>query len=177
MTENVVLVTEKDKQIGVLEKIEAHQKGLLHRAVSVLIFNTKGEFLLHKRAAIKYHSSDLWTNATCTHPRPEEDNKQAAIRRLNEEMGIVCDVKEVTSFKYKAYLDNDLIEHELDHVFVGVTDDLPFLNPEEASEYKYISYLDLISDVEEFPENYTVWFKIILKEAEKYIFNVINGVS
>ncbi|MBN2662033.1 MAG: isopentenyl-diphosphate Delta-isomerase [Bacteroidales bacterium] len=174
MIEQVVLVTEKDKQIGVLEKMQAHEQGLLHRAVSVLIFNTKGEFLLQKRAATKYHSSNLWTNATCTHPRPDEDNKDAAIRRLKEEMGLVCDVFEVKTFRYKAFLDNGLMEHELDHVFFGVSDDLPNLNLEEASDFKYISYLDLIADIQQSPENYTVWFKIILKEAEKSIISIVN---
>lgn len=172
--ENVILVTDNDKEIGTMEKLEAHQKGLLHRAVSILVFNSKGEFLLQKRAAEKYHSPNLWTNTTCTHPKPDENNLTAAVRRLKEEMGIFCDLKKIHSFKYKAFLDNGLVEHELDHVFVGVTDEIPKINFNEASEFRYISYLDLITEIQTQPENYTVWFKIILKEAEKEIMKIIN---
>ncbi|MBN2892869.1 MAG: isopentenyl-diphosphate Delta-isomerase [Bacteroidales bacterium] len=175
--EKVILVDKKDNEIGTVDKMEAHVQGLLHRAVSVLIFNTKGEMLLQQRAFDKYHSGGLWTNATCTHPRKNESNIDAAKRRLVEEMGISAELEEKFIFKYKAFLDNDLIEHELDHVFFGVTDKFPVLNSEEAVNFKYISYLELITDIEQNPDLYTVWFKIIMKEGEKEIFKMNNKLS
>lgn len=177
MEEKVVLVNKKDKEIGVMEKMEAHRKGELHRAVSVLIFNTKGEMLLQQRAKEKYHSGGLWTNATCTHPRENESNIDAAKRRLIEEMGIEAELEKKLTFTYKAFLNNNLVEHEYDHVFFGITNKFPTLNQAEAIDYKYLSFLDIITDVEQYPENYTAWFKIILKEAEKEITKFLASIS
>ncbi len=175
--EQVILVDSKNKEIGIMEKIEAHRKGLLHRAVSVLIFNSDGQILLQKRAKSKYHSGGLWTNTTCSHPIPNESAIDAAKRRLFEEMGIKCELEEKFTFIYKAFLDNNMIENEFDHVFFGTTDILPVINTEEVSDYKYISYLNLINDIEFNPDNYTVWFKILLKEAEKEIFKATNKLK
>lgn len=161
----VILVNEYDQEIGQMEKMEAHEKGLLHRAFSVFIFNSEGEMLLQKRALHKYHSPGLWTNSCCSHPYPNENVYDAANRRLNEEMGMSTDLNFAFSFQYKAEFDNGLIEHEYDHVFIGRTDQAPKLNPEEVAEFKYISIDELIQDIEINPDDYTPWFKICLNEV------------
>lgn len=171
MQNNVILVNENDQAIGTMEKMMAHQEAKLHRAISVFICNTKGEWLLQKRALHKYHSGGLWTNTCCSHPYPGESDIDAATRRLNEEMGMYSDVKELFSFIYKEKLDNELTEHELDHVFIGVTDALPTINEEEVAEYKYVSIDLLKKDIELNPQNYTVWFKKIYENVNEYIVN------
>lgn len=164
MTEYVVLVDENDKQLGLMEKQQAHVAGLLHRAFSVFVFNSKGETLLQKRAEGKYHSPGLWTNTCCSHPRENETYMQAAQRRLQEEMGFSCKLEEKFHFIYKAKLDNDLYEHELDHVFTGVYEGEFHINEEEVRDFKWISMEELIADINSNPDTYTVWFKIIFKE-------------
>lgn len=165
----VVLVDESDNQIGIAEKMEAHRKSLLHRAISVFICNSKGQWLLQRRAMSKYHSKGLWTNACCTHPFPGESNVDAANRRLIEEMGLRSDLRKLFHFTYIEKLDNELTEHELDHVFVGVNDDLPKINTDEVMDYKYIDYKDLSEDIKINPHNYTVWFRMIFERVHKYL--------
>lgn len=164
MEEFVVLVTENDEELGLMEKQQAHIAGLLHRAFSVFIFNSKGELLLQQRASDKYHSPALWTNTCCSHPRENETYLEAAHRRLQEEMGFDCDLEPKFHFIYKAKLDENLFEHELDHVFTGQFDGKIQINPEEVSAYKWISMDELIADMDSNPGQYTVWFKIIFKE-------------
>jgi len=164
----VILVDENDKKIGLMDKIEAHQKGLLHRAVSVFIINSNGEWLLQQRALEKYHSPALWTNTACTHPHPDETNIAAAKRRLLEEMGISAQLQEIFSFIYKDQLDENMTEHELDHVFIGISDDSPNLNKNEVVDYAYIKYEDLVKDVNLYPEKYTTWFKRIFKKVNDH---------
>ena len=147
--EKVILVDKTDHQIGEMEKQEAHIKGLLHREFSIFIFNSKGEVLLQQRAFHKYHSGGLWTNTCCSHPRNGETTIQAANRRLMEEMGMSCVLTEEFSFIYKAKLDNDLYEHELDHVLFGTTDLLPQINKEEVADYKYSSFQDIQQEMKE----------------------------
>ena len=159
------MVDEKDKEIGLEEKIKAHKEGKLHRAFSVFVFNQKGEMLLQRRALTKYHSGGLWTNTCCSHPRKGEDVDKAASRRLKEEMGFSCGLKEVFSFIYKTGFDNGLMEHEFDHVFVGAYESEPKINPEEVAEYKWVTMEDLLKDVKKNPQNYTFWFKEILKKV------------
>ena len=170
--EEVILVNEKDQPIGQMEKMEAHQKGLLHRAFSVLIFNSSDQVLLQKRASNKYHSGGLWTNTCCSHPRPGEKVLESANRRLMEEMGMTADLTERFHFIYKTDLDNDLVEHELDHVLVGQSDDLPKLNSDEAEDFKYIDLETLKQELKSSPENYTVWFKIIMEAYFDHQFKV-----
>lgn len=170
--EEVILVNEEDQPIGQMEKMEAHQKGLLHRAFSVLIFNSSEQVLLQKRASSKYHSGGLWTNTCCSHPRPGETVLDAANRRLMEEMGMTADLTERFHFIYKTDLDNDLVEHELDHVLVGQSDDLPKLNSDEAEDFKYIDLETLKEELKSSPENYTVWFKIIMEAYFDHEFKV-----
>ena len=170
--EEVILVNEEDQPIGQMEKMEAHQKGLLHRAFSVLIFNSSEQVLLQKRASSKYHSGGLWTNTCCSHPRPGETVLDAANRRLMEEMGMTADLTERFHFIYKTDLDNDLVEHELDHVLVGQSDDLPKLNSDEAEDFKYIDLETLKEALKSSPENYTVWFKIIMEAYFDHEFKV-----
>lgn len=158
----VVQVDENDNDVKFVPKLEAHFSGVLHRAVSVLIFDRDGKWMLQKRASDKYHSSGLWSNTCCSHPFPYEDAKVAAERRLHEEMGISCPLEKQYSFQYRAEFDNGLIEHELDHVFVGITDDIPNPNPEEVSEWRMISTTELENELRENPESFSEWFKIIV---------------
>ena len=165
--EQVVLVDQADNEVGTMEKMEAHRKGLLHRAFSICIFNADNEMMLQRRAAEKYHSGNLWTNTCCSHPRPEETVLEAAKRRLVEEMGFQCDMREVHAFVYRAELDQGLIEHELDHVLFGEYEGKPEINPEEVSEWKYMS-LDAIEEgIKKNPQEYTEWFKLLFPEVKK----------
>lgn len=162
MQEKVILVDEDDKTLGVMEKMEAHRKGLLHRAFSIYLFNSKGELLLQKRASGKYHSGGLWTNTCCSHPRPNEELLDAAMRRLREEMGINAGLKEVCDFSYKAILDKGMIEHELLHVYAGLFEGEANPDMEEAEDWKYVDPLFLLKDVKANAASYTEWFKITL---------------
>ena len=163
-TRDVVLVDENDQVLGTMEKLKAHQEGRLHRAFSVLIYNDKGEMLIHKRASDKYHCGGLWTNACCSHPRLDETPKDAALRRMQEEMGFTTDIEYIGKFIYKTEFENGLIENELDHVFVGKFNGEPVPDPEEVEDYKYIGVEKLKADIENFPQNYTVWFKKIVED-------------
>jgi isopentenyl-diphosphate delta-isomerase len=160
----VQLVDSSDQPTGAMEKLEAHKKGLLHRAISVLIFNSKGEMLLQRRALHKYHSPGLWTNTCCSHPYPNEDSKEAAERRLKEEMNIETSLNFVFKFTYNASFSNGLIENELDHVFIGYSDETPHLNTDEAVAFKWIDLIALRESIQNSPELYTVWFKIIIND-------------
>jgi len=160
----VVLVNELDQDLGVMEKLEAHQKGLLHRAFSVLIFNSNNELLLQRRAFGKYHSEGLWTNTCCSHPYPGETILSAGKRRLKEEMGMAVDLDEVFQFVYKAPLDNDLTEYELDHVLVGYSDDTPHLNLEEVSAFAWKNLDEIRTEIAENSTQYTAWFKILMTD-------------
>ena len=165
MEEFVILVDEKDNQLGLMPKMEAHEKAVLHRAFSVFIFNSKGELMLQQRAAHKYHSPLLWTNTCCSHQRDGETNIEAGERRFVEEMGFKTNLKEIFSFVYKAPFDNGLTEHELDHVMVGYFDGLPEINPEEVASFKWMSLEAVNADIKLHPNLYTAWFKIIFKES------------
>jgi isopentenyl-diphosphate Delta-isomerase len=168
MEERVILVDEQDKQVGTEEKLKAHEKGLLHRAFSIFIFNSQGEMLIHQRAKTKYHSGGLWTNACCSHPREGETVEQAAHRRLQEEFGFDCPLKEVFSFTYKAELDQGLTEHEFDHVLVGQYDGpIEKPNPEEIDNWCYIRMQDLQDELGDRGHLFTAWFKIAVAEALK----------
>jgi isopentenyl-diphosphate Delta-isomerase len=162
--EKVILVDERDNERGVMNKMEAHQKGELHRAISVFIFNSENKMLLQQRAKEKYHSPNLWTNACCSHPRPGELNEHAAQRRLFEEMGINTALAKKFDFIYRAKFENGLTEHEYDHVFIGKYDGDPKLNKAEAQDWKWISTTALQNDLEENPDAYTAWFKLIMKD-------------
>tara|TARA_B110000908_G_scaffold72439_1_gene87425 strand:+ start:2185 stop:2733 length:549 start_codon:yes stop_codon:yes gene_type:complete len=171
MEEQVILVDENDNQIGLMPKMEAHEKAVLHRAFSVFIFNKKGDLMLQQRAAHKYHSPLLWTNTCCSHQRDGETNIAAGTRRLQEEMGFTTDLKEVFSFVYKAPFDNGLTEHELDHVMVGTFEEKPEINIEEVENYKWMSLETVKNDIEATPDIYTAWFKIIFKESYQKLKN------
>ena len=166
--EKVILVNENDQEIGLMEKMEAHEKGLLHRAFSVFIFNSKGEMLLQKRANSKYHSPNLLTNTCCSHPRSGESTLAAANRRLMEEMGMTCELEHAFHFIYKVELDQGLYEHELDHVFIGTSDIEPIINPEEVSEFTYQTTGHILEEIDRNPSDYTEWFKICFNEVLKY---------
>ncbi|RKS53856.1 isopentenyl-diphosphate delta-isomerase [Gillisia mitskevichiae] len=159
--EKVILVNQKDEPIGLMPKMEAHEKGLLHRAFSVFIFNEKNELMLQQRALSKYHSPGLWTNTCCSHQREGETNIEAGKRRLQEEMGFTADLEDTISFIYKAPFDNGLTEHEFDHILVGNFNEEPMLNPEEAEAWKWMGLEEVSEDMENNPGVYTEWFKII----------------
>jgi len=150
--------------VSLCEKLQAHVEGKLHRALSVILFNDQGELLLQQRAHSKYHSGGLWTNTCCSHPRPGEPALDAAKRRLFEEMGICCALDKSFDFVYRAVVDKNLIEHEFDHVYFGRFNAEPQLNPEEAAAWKWMGLAALKKDVEQHPECYTAWFKILLSK-------------
>lgn len=164
MEEKVILVSRNDDQLGLMGKMEAHEKGVLHRAFSVFIFNRNGELLLQQRALEKYHSPGLWTNTCCSHQRDGESNIEAGKRRLQEEMGFSCAMEEVFWFVYKASFENGLTEHELDHVMIGYYDKDPEINKEEVASFKWMAVEDVRNDILNHPELYTEWFKIIFNE-------------
>lgn len=161
----VVLVDEQDNTLGVSEKLAAHEKGLLHRAFSIFIFNEQGELLLQQRAANKYHGAGLWTNACCSHPQWNEELEAAAVERLAYEMGLTCHLDYVFSFIYHTPVENNLIEHEYDHVFVGYTNVDPSPNPEEVQNYQWIDRESLLLDLAQNPTKYTFWFRTALAEV------------
>lgn len=169
--DTVILVDKDDNVRGTMDKMEAHRKGELHRAFSVLVFNSSGEMLLQKRARSKYHSGGLWTNACCSHPKPNEDIFDTIQRRVKEEIGIEVTPKFSYKFLYKTPLDQNLIEHELDHVFVAEFDGTPVLNLEEAEDWKFIDLPSLKDDVQKNPSAYTEWFKLILDHPQVQAYN------
>ena len=166
--EYVVLVDEQDNAIGTMEKQQAHVEGALHRAFSIFIFNSEKKLLLQKRATSKYHCGGLWTNTCCSHPRETENIQDAAIRRLQEEMGMQCELKAIFSFVYKAEFENGLTEHEFDHVFFGQSDQTPVLNLEEVEDYRYIGLSVLQEEIKEAPQNFTPWFLIALDRVTAF---------
>lgn len=159
-TREVILVDERDCEIGTMEKIEAHRQGLLHRAFSVFILNEEGQMLLQRRALSKYHSPGLWTNACCSHPSPGDNILESANRRLEEEMGFQCSLIEVGSFIYKTTFDNNLTEYEFDHVLLGIYNGEVTPNIEEVDEYHWMPFQQLESDIVTNKEDYTFWFHI-----------------
>jgi len=167
--EKVILVNEKDEQIGLMNKQEAHEKAMLHRAFSVFIFNENNELMLQQRALHKYHSPGLWTNTCCSHQRDKESTLEAGIRRLQEEMGFTTDLKESTSFIYKAPFENGLTEHEFDHILIGNYSNNPLINKEEVASWKWMSLEKVKSDVKVNPDEYTAWFKIIFDKFYNHL--------
>lgn len=163
------MVDQDNNQIGTMPKMEAHEKAVLHRAFSVFVMNNKGETMLQRRAAHKYHSPLLWTNTCCSHQRVGETNIQAGKRRLQEEMGFVTELNELFSFIYRAPFDNGLTEHELDHVMMGRYDEEPNINVEEVADWKWMKPQDIKNDIIEHPNNYTAWFKIIFEKFYDYL--------
>ncbi|WP_396177280.1 isopentenyl-diphosphate Delta-isomerase [Flavobacterium sp.] len=169
MEEQVILVNEQDEPIGLMAKLEAHEKAVLHRAFSVFILNERKEIMLQQRATHKYHSPLLWTNTCCSHQRNGETNVQAGTRRLQEEMGFTTELKELFHFIYKAPFDNGLTEHELDHVMIGYYTGEPHINSEEVENWKWMTIEAVRQDMQDNPGIYTVWFKIIFDEFYHYI--------
>ena len=171
MDEKLILVNEYDEIVGFSEKMRTHAEGKLHRAFSIFVFNKKGHLLLQKRAKSKYHSGGLWSNTCCGHPRPGEATKDAAHRRLKEEMGFICELEERFSFTYKAKI-NGFYENEYDHVFIGVYDGEPSLNANEVESWKWMSLMELIDDSKKNSEDYTYWLNYILHDSDlrKYLY-------
>lgn len=167
--EQVILVDENDNQIGLMPKMEAHEKALLHRAFSVFVFNDNNELMLQQRALHKYHSPGLWTNTCCSHQRDGETNLEAGKRRLQEEMGFVTELEETTSFIYKAPFDNGLTEHEYDHIMIGYYNAEPNINKDEVAAWKWMNIEDVKVDMALHPDKYTAWFKIIFDKFYEFI--------
>ena len=168
--ENLILVDNDDNEIGVMEKLKVHELGLLHRAFSVFIFDTRGRMLLQQRAFTKYHSGGLWSNACCGHPTQNEVTHQAAVRRLKEELGFVTQLKEIFRFKYCAELDNCLFENEIDHVFIGQYEGQIIPNIEEVNSFTYKNIEDINSDLlcNDNSSLYTTWFNIIFQQVRNW---------
>lgn len=171
MEEQVILVNDKDEQIGLMPKQEAHEKAILHRAFSVFIFNDKNELMLQQRAFHKYHSPGLWTNTCCSHQRDGETNLEAGKRRLQEEMGFVTPLKETISFIYKAPFDNGLTEHEFDHILVGNFNEEPTINTNEVASWKWMPLDKIRISISNHPELYSEWFKIIFNNYYTHIIS------
>lgn len=169
MNEQVITVNHNDFSTGVVDKMEAHRKGILHRAFSIFIFNSKNELLLQRRAKVKYHSGGLWTNTCCGHPRPGEEISDTAIKRLQEEMGIACTLSFAFSFEYHVTIDNNLSEHEYDHIFTGRCDAEPEMNPNEVDEWKFMSAHAISDDLAKAPEKYTAWFKLCFDKVKEFL--------
>ena len=164
--EKIILVDKKDRAIGTGEKMQVHKAGKLHRAFSIFVFNSRGELLLQKRASGKYHSGGLWTNTCCSHPRAGEKLEQAVHRRLKQEMGFDCPLKEAFSFIYKVRFEDGIYEHEFDHVFVGRHEGTPAPNPEEVEGWKRVSMKELKKDIRKNPGNYTYWLRIAVGKLD-----------
>lgn len=167
--ERVILVTEQDEPIGSMEKMEAHWKGVLHRAFSVFIINDRNEMLLQQRAKTKYHSGGLWTNACCSHPRPDEATDSAAVRRLQEELGFTAPITKIFDFHYNAAFDNGLTEHEYDHVYFGNYTGKIFPNNSEVQDYCYKKLEDIQSTINSHPHKYTAWFCIAFPKVLQWM--------
>ena len=177
MTEQqVILVTENDEPIGTMEKMQAHQQGVLHRAFSVFIFDSKGNLLLQQRAAHKYHGGLLWTNTCCSHPYPEEAVEDAAYRRLQEEMGFSTPIKKIFEFTYHARVENNLIEHEYDHVFAGEYEGVININKNEVADYCYESISTIKRAIHDEPSKFTYWFKLAFPAIEAWWQQNYRGV-
>ncbi len=168
MMQEVILVDEQDRVQGFMEKMEAHEKGVLHRAFSVFIFNDKGEMLLQRRALSKYHSGGLWTNACCSHPQPGETTSVAARRRLTEEVGFTKDNEKVFDFVYRADFENGLTEHEFDHVFIGHYSGSLHPNPDEVMDYRYQDMDSLRDAMTASPGEFTAWFRLAFPRIENW---------
>jgi isopentenyl-diphosphate delta-isomerase len=169
----VVLVDTSDREVGVMDKMEAHRTGALHRAFSIFLLNSKGQMLIHQRAVGKYHGAGLWTNACCSHPQPGEDVKTSAMERLRFEMGLQCDIEKLFSFVYRASVENNLIEHEYDHVFLGYSDAIPQPHTDEVHQYRWIYPTELVEEIQRHPETFTFWFREaihrVLEEIDKKV--------
>lgn len=174
MIEEVILVNTSDEVIGTMPKLEAHLQGKLHRAFSIFIFTSSGQLLLQQRAFDKYHSPGEWTNTCCSHPKPGEKTDDAAIRRLQEEMGMECKMEAVFSFRYEAEVGDGLIENEYDHVYFGTSDSLPQPNAEEVSAFRYTDMEELKADLIEHPENYTAWLKISFEQVLFHYYKIFT---
>lgn len=166
--EQLILVDENDREVGAMDKQLVHEKGLLHRAFSIFVFNSKNELLLQQRADEKYHSGGLWTNTCCSHPRTGEKLSAAVERRLAEEMGMQCPLQFMFSFIYRMDFENGLTEHEFDHVFFGRSDEQPTPNPMEVKAFRYIKLEDLQKEIRQSPDEFSAWLKICLPKVEEH---------
>jgi len=172
--ECILLVNERDEEFGFADKLEVHKKGLLHRAFSIIIMNAKNRILIQRRAIDKYHSGGLWSNSCCSHQKNGENLEKAIHARLIYELGFDCKLKKILKFKYLTKFENGLIEHEIDHVFIGHFNGTPRPNYSEVADVKWVDYNTLVKDIQSFPEKYTYWFKIVLEKLDKAIFGELS---
>lgn len=164
--EQVIIVDKNDKVLGKCSKQKAHNQAIRHRAFSIFIFNSKGKLLIQKRNPNKYHSGGLWSNSCCSHPRPGQTTDDAANIRLKEEMGIHCSLRKVSSFSYLSKVGDNIFEHEYDHIYSGISDDIPQLNQHEVIDFKWVGITDLLLDMTRRKANYTTWFRMIMNNHE-----------
>jgi len=168
MLQHVILVDEEDRPVGRREKLAAHESGELHRAFSVFLFDRDGRWLLQRRHPAKYHSGGLWTNTCCSHPAPGERTDEAALDRLMLEMGIAAPIEPAFQFLYRAQFENQLIEHELDHVFVGRFNGAPSPNPDEVCEWRWVETGALMEELDAHPERFTFWFRTVVSRVHQH---------
>jgi isopentenyl-diphosphate Delta-isomerase len=166
VTDQVVVVSRRDRRMGVVDKLAAHRLGVLHRALSIFVFDESGRLMLQRRAVGKYHSAGQWSNTCCTHPRPGEPVVTAAHRRLREEMGFDCPLRRLGSFVYRARLDNGMLEHELDHLFVGRFEGTPAPNPGEVMDWRWVTVDGLAAEMGDRPGDFTPWFALAWNRLE-----------
>jgi isopentenyl-diphosphate delta-isomerase len=176
-TEQVILVNEKDEELGAMDKMQAHRQGILHRAFSIFIFDKTGRMLIQQRSAQKYHGALLWSNACCSHPFLGESIESAGQRRLLEELGITVPLKSVFSFLYKTEVENDLIENEFDHVLTGIYEGELKINPTEVASFCYISMSQLKESIQDYPYKFTYWFRLALPKIEEWWVNQYGDLS
>lgn len=175
--EKVILVNEHDDMVGIMDKMEAHKQGLLHRAFSIFIFNRKGEMLLQQRALNKYHSAGLWTNACCSHPVPGEKTMDAAQRRLMEELGFETPIEKIFDFTYRAEFENGLTEYEFDHVFAGEYEGEIFANPEEVNDFSFKDISEIKNQLQTEPQKFTAWFHLAFPGIEEWWASRYQNIS
>ena len=175
--EQLILVDAQDRELGVKEKLQAHVEGALHRAFSVFVFDSEKRLLLQKRARTKYHSGGLWSNTACGHPRPGETTLAAARRRLHEEMGFDCELREAFEFLYRAELDGALVEHEYDHVLVGTHEGEPAPDPSEVEDWRWVTMDELRRDLHERPNDYSYWLSVAVNRREWRLLNAIKRIE
>jgi isopentenyl-diphosphate delta-isomerase len=171
--EQLILVDAEDQEVGVGEKLQTHLDGALHRAFSIFVFDARKRLLLQKRARTKYHSGGLWSNTACGHPRPGEATITAARRRLREEMGFECELHQAFGFLYRKELDNRLVEHEYDHVFVGEFNGEPSPDVTEVEAWRWLSMKQLRRNLCERPLEYSYWLSVAINRQEWTVLNAL----
>lgn len=160
-SEELILVDSDDREIGHDNKANCHDgHGILHRAFSLFVFNPRGEILLQQRSASKRLWPSYWANSCCSHPRRGETMEQATARRLDQEMGMRCDLRYLFKFEYQADYKDLGAEHELCWVYVGQSADPVHANATEVEAWRFVSPTALDAEIAEHPDRFTPWLQM-----------------